>query len=325
MESFWQWWSSDGKSRFSAAADSGQWDGLAAEMGDRLAAVHPDLGWDTGPGRTSRHLLAVSSEGDPALRRTAERWLRYAPAADTEWEYAAARQPVSDVAGKSIDIDGHSIHLGEARFELQEDSRRGRLDVVVHHPHFGEAAPGRRLQVSLLLLDWSLGEDAVTRWVGDVETSTEPGTSDVTASDLPAAVATLATHTRNEWVLLDGSTPDGWPIMVTARRPLRWIDYPMFDLHSEVRLAYADTEENGLPTPGSLEVLRGSEARISTTLGTRGILVARVSATGTRALHYYSDSEDSDARAAIEAAAVVTGGRVRHNPDPGWTQVRQFS
>ncbi|WP_342024649.1 hypothetical protein AAE021_05690 [Arthrobacter citreus] len=323
-EAFWQWWSADGASRFSAGADTGRWGGLAGEMQERLAAVHPDLAWDTGTGHKSRHLLAVSSEGDPALRRTAEHWLRCAPAADDAWEYAAARQPVPDAAGKTIEIDGHSLSLGQARFGLREDPGRGRLDVVVHHPLFRQVAQERRLQVSLLLLDWILGEDEVTRWVGAVDTATG-GTLDRTAADLRDTVSALAAQTRNDWVVMEGSTPGGAVIMVLARRPLRWIDFPLFDLHTEVRLAYDDADASGPPTPASLEVLREKEARISAALGTRAILVARVSAAGTRVLHYYSDSVDHHGRAVIEDAVRAAGGAARTAPDPGWTHVRQFS
>ena len=124
---------------------------------------------------------------------------------------------------------------------------------------------------------------------------------------------------------MEGSTPDGRVIMVLARRPLRWIDFPLFDLHTEVRLDYDDAEASGLPTPASLEVLREKEARISAAFGTRAILVARVSTAGTRVLHYYSDSADPHGRTAIEAAASAAAGSVRHDRDPGWTQVGQFS
>ena len=124
---------------------------------------------------------------------------------------------------------------------------------------------------------------------------------------------------------MEGSTPDGAVIMVLARRPLRWIDFPLFDLHTEVRLAYDDAETSGLPTPASLEWLREKEARISAALGTRGLLAARVSTAGTRVLHYYSDSADHHGREVIEDAVRAAGGAVRSTPDPGWTRVRQFS
>ena len=69
---FWQWWTSEGGARFDTAVTSGQWGNLPNEMSLQLAAVHPSLAWDTGPGRAARSLLAVSSEGDAALRRIAE-------------------------------------------------------------------------------------------------------------------------------------------------------------------------------------------------------------------------------------------------------------
>ncbi|WAP53237.1 hypothetical protein OL239_09470 [Arthrobacter sp. ATA002] len=258
IDNFWTWWTSGAGSRFSAAAATGHWGSLPAEMEERLAAVHPDLAWDTAPGRTSRHLLAVSSEGDPVLRRIAELWLRRAPRADGEWEFAAARQPVPGVAGQSLEIDGRSFSLGSARFGLREDSRTGRFDVVIHHPLFTAVAEGRSRQICFLLLDWLLGEDGVTRWIGAVEPAAAGAAADVAAGELLAAVTAAAASAPAGWVLLNGTTQDGGPVMVAARRPLRWIDYPTFDLHTRVRLPYSGGE-NGLPTQAGLEALRGTK------------------------------------------------------------------
>jgi hypothetical protein len=323
---FWQWWASEGAARFDSAVATGQWGDLPGLMNVQLAPIHPGLAWDTGPGGTARSLLAVSSEGDAALRRIAEQWLRAAPPADNSWEFAAARQPVSGVAGKEIEIDGHRLHLGDARFRITEDPERERLDVAVHHPLFAQMPGKGPLQVSFLLLDWVLGEDGVERWVGAVDTTDIGGTATATASDLATAVDAMAAQAQPEkWVLMEGKTRRGERIVVSARRPLRWIDHPIFDLHTEVRIAYKDKRDDGLPTVASLDLLRGIEDDISAALGIRGILVAHETAAGTRLLHYYSDSEDQNGRDAIETAARLVGAATRHDADPGWKQVRQFA
>ncbi|MCQ2001102.1 DUF695 domain-containing protein [Arthrobacter zhaoxinii] len=295
-------------------------------MGERLAAVHPDLAWDTGAGRRARHLLAVSSDGDAVLRRIAEQWLRAAPAADDAWEYAAARQPVPGVSGQALMIDGYRLDAGDVRFRISEDPGGQRLNLEVHHPVFPDLPEGVPLQVSFLILDWILGEDGVERWVGAVDTSTNGATATATVSDLAAAAKALADRERGgTWVLMEAVTPAGERVMAKARRPLRWIDYPMFDLHTEVRLTYSDYQDDGLPTQASLDLLRRAEDGISAALGTRGILVAQETAAGTRVLHYYSDSEDQNSGAVIETAARAAGGDTRHLPDPGWKHMRKFS
>ena len=323
---FWQWWASEGAARFDSAVDTGQWGDLPDVMSTHLAAVHPDLAWDTGPGRAARSLLTVSSEGNAALRRIAEQWLRAAPPADESWEFAAARQPVSGIGDNEIEIDGYRLHLGDVRFRITADSERERLDIAVHHPHFSEMTDKSPLRASFLVLDWVLGEDGVERWVGDVETTGIGGTATASASDLEAAVNEMAAQARHEkWVLMAGTTRGGERIVVSARRPLHWLDHPIFDLHTEVRLAYEDKREDGLPTVASLDLLRGIEDDISAALGIRGILVAHETVAGTRLLHYYSDSEDQNGRDTIETAARVAGGVTRHDADPGWKQVRQFT
>ena len=323
---FWQWWASEGAARFDTAVASGQWGNLPEVMNGKIAAVNPHLSWNTGPGRGARSLLAVSSEGDAALRRIAEQWLRAAPVADEAWEYAAARQPVPGVLDNVIEIGGHQLRLGEVRFGLDEDSERERLDIVVYHPLFADMPEEGALQVSFLLLDWILGEDGVERWLGAIETTGQGATATATASDLSAAISAMEAQAQaNNWVLMEGATPEDERIVVSARRPLRWIDYPVFDLHTEVRLGYDDKRGDGLPTSDSLNLLRGIEDDISAALGTRGILVAHETATGMRLLHYYSDSDDQNGRDAIETAARAAGGTTRHKLDPGWKQVRQFS
>ncbi|KAD3633138.1 DUF695 domain-containing protein [Arthrobacter yangruifuii] len=326
VTAFWQWWSLEGADRFTAAADTGQWDSPAREMGEHLAAVHPDLAWDTAAGRSARHLLAVSSGGDAALRRIAEQWLRAAPAPDGIWEYAAARQPVADIGSKALTIEDRTVDFRDLRFDITEDPGGARLHVDVCHPEFPRLGDRGAQQVAFLALDWTLGEDGVERWVGGVRTSGSAATATASVSDLSAAAAGLAAREREgSWVLMEAAGPAGERIIAKARRPLRWIDYPLLDLHTEVHLSYGSRQEDGLPAQDALDGLRRIEDGISAALGPRGILVAQETAGGTRVLHYYSDSEDANGGGALEAAARAAGGEARHTPDPGWKRVRRFS
>ena len=179
------------------------------------------------------------------------------------------------------------------------------------------------LRVSFLVLDWVLGEDGVERWVGAVETTGIRRTANAPASDLEAAVNEMAAQARPErWVLMEGTTRGGERIVVSARRPLQWLDHPIFDLHTEVRLAYEDKREDGLPTVASLDLLRGIEDDISAALGIRGILVAHETVAGTRLLHYYSGSEDQngrDRRRGCRRSGRASTGRPARNHGPSGT------
>lgn len=323
---FWQWWTSYGAAAFDAALTTGQWGNLPDEMSAQLAAVHPGLAWDTGPGRTARNLLTVSPEGDAALRRLAEQWLRAAPAAGASWEFAAARQPVRDVIDNTIEVDGHSLHLGDARFSIVEDSEREVLDIAVYHPLFSTMSGQGPLQVSFLLLDWLLGEDGVERCVGAIDATDSCDAARATAADLMAAVSALEAQQQSDiWVVMEGRNTSGERLIVSALRPLRWIDHPLFDLLSAVQLPYLNKRDDGLPTAASLDALRRIEDDISAALGIRGLLVAHETAGGVRTLYYYSDSEDQNGRDVIDIAAHIAGGTTQHSVDPGWTQVRPFS
>ncbi|TNB74220.1 DUF695 domain-containing protein [Arthrobacter sp. BB-1] len=323
---FWQWWAAEGRTAFSTAAATGEWGNLPHAMSKQLATIHPDLAWDTAQGQVSRHLLVVSSEGDAGLRRIAEQWLRAAPASDETWEYAAARQPQAGVLDNVLDINGRQLHLGEIRFELNPDPDRECLDIKVFHPAFVDMLDDEPLQVSFLVLDWILGEDGVERWVGTINAIPSGQAATATASDLREAINHMASQARTDrWVLLQGTTPAGERMLVNSRRPLRWIDHPLLDLHTQVRLTYENQREDGLPTPKALDRLRTIEDAVTAALGRRGILVAHETAAGERLLHYYSDSDDQNGRHAIETAARSAGAATQHVPDPGWTRVRQFS
>lgn len=93
LNAFWGWWAA-AKDHVAAAIGGGTL-GTSPLVGYITTAVHnlhPDLAWELGPGRVPNHNLTLTSEGNLALRRITEHWVRSAPAPDGTWEYYPSRQ-----------------------------------------------------------------------------------------------------------------------------------------------------------------------------------------------------------------------------------------
>ena len=80
-DAFWAWWAESGRELLSAAVARGQAAGTVAELGDAVAAVHPDLSWEVAPGDLSAHVLVVTAAGNPDLRAAARRSWVWSPVA----------------------------------------------------------------------------------------------------------------------------------------------------------------------------------------------------------------------------------------------------
>lgn len=325
IERFWSWWSADGR----GAVTSALADGEPARVLDLLAQavddIHPDLSWELAAGSASAHALVVSAEGDPALRALAARWLRAAPAADREWEFADARLPVADVNGVELDLDGHRVAFRDIRVGAHRTATH--IDVALHHPVFRELEEDLRSQVAFLALDAALGERDVEAWVGSVTTSQEPPLEGFGLAGLRAAVRDLkddntAADGTPSWVALEGEDADG-PVLAFAQVPLSPTTAPHLDTHVAVLVPYTDLTEQGFPGPGSLTALRALEDHLAERIGNSGRVVAHQSHRGMRVLHIYVDSTTpavEQMRAAVEA---WDQGRIRVQvtADPGWHNV----
>lgn len=172
VAAFWRWWVAEGRARaasvFDERADPRP---VADALVPRLNAIHPDLDFETGSGRTARHLLVVTPAGDPDLRELADRWLAAAPPADDAFEYDTWRHAVADPDGVAIDLGGGRLALSDVRAVL---TPRGDLvDVQTWHPAFADVPDQARGQITFLLLDALLGERVVEQRVGTVAWTTE--------------------------------------------------------------------------------------------------------------------------------------------------------
>lgn len=294
----------------------------------RVQAVDPGLAWELGPGATSRHVLVVTVEGDPALRPVARRWRRAAPPSDAVWEYSDVRLP-SLTMDWTLTLDGHALDAQAVR--VLATSTGSALDVAIYHPEMAQMPEPSRDQVAFLLLDNALGEAAVETWIGAVESSAAPVASGVELSRLRDMVAALeAEHTDENgepsWAVLEATDRRGAPVVALTQIPLRPMTAPHLDTHIGISLPFTDVQESGLPGESSLVALRALEDHLLERLGDSGRVIAHETTAGVRRLHLYVDSTTP----AVDQVKAALGGWVESRPtvevtvDPAWDGVRHL-
>lgn len=119
----------------------------------------------------------------------------------------------------------------------------------------------------------------------------------------------------------EARTSSGNRAVISALRPLRWIDHPLLDLHTAVRVSYPPTGPDGMPDREALATLHTVEQDLDSVLGPRGRMVASETSNGLRILHYYSHSEDQN----DVTASTAWPAPVAHSWDPRWALVRKFT
>ncbi|MER6506962.1 DUF695 domain-containing protein [Nonomuraea sp. NPDC001636] len=329
VAAFWAWWQ-EARPRLDSLVAAGTADGIEELVAPAVAAIDPGLVWEVAPGRNAAHALVVTAAGDAELRSLAHRWARAAPPADLLWEFHPSRQANPQALELTLDVGGFEFALDKLVFGLRVPRDQPRVDVTAHHPIFGELDEETRLEATLLALDWLLGEDDVARWVGEITPATFQPIDAVAAVHLPAVVADLASgHEGEEWLLLEGQTGEGAPLVATARFPLRPVDHPLLDQHIEITLPYAHRDADGLPAGDSLKALRDFEERLAARLlklRDDALLAAHLSAAGHRVIHVYADPASD---AAIHAKELIVSWeegepRVDVGHDPAWAAVSPF-
>jgi hypothetical protein len=326
IDDFWSWWRETGSAELAAAITNREPDRTVEELRRRVAAIHPDLSWETGEGRNQKHELTVTSEGNPELRAVARRWLRAAPAHDETWDFTDARQPAADLAGSSLQIAGRPVDVDSVR--VTAHVRGSEADVTVFHPAFADLPEQPRAQVAFVLLDRALGEVAVETWIGQLTTATMEPLDAFPLAGLRAVVAELSRRSVDDegqpvWALLQGTGPDGLPVIASAQVPLKAVTAPELDTYVHVHVPFTDRNEHGLPESGALDALRALEDHVTARLEGSGRVVAHQTHDGVRILHVYVDGGTP----AVEQVRAAVGGwaqgrvRVESHADPGWQAV----
>ncbi|SEM88679.1 DUF695 domain-containing protein [Nonomuraea pusilla] len=328
VAAFWAWWQ-ESRPRVEALVAAGDKEGLAELLAPAVGAVHPGLVWEVAPGRSAVNALVVTAAGDAELRPLAHRWAGAAPAADLMWEFHPSRRPDPQPAGLSLDVGGFTFGLDKLVLGLRVPRGSDRVDVSAYHPIFSELDEETRTEATLLALDRILGEDEVARWVGEITPATAAPIDAVAAAYLPAVVADVASGAgEDQWLLLEGQTGDGAPLVAAARHPLRPVDHPLLDQHVMITLPYAHHDADGLPAGASEEALRAFDERLGALLAPRddALLAAHLSAQGHRVVHVYADSRSDAAARVGELAARWKEGKavVDVEADPAWAAVSAF-
>jgi len=324
---FWTWWSAEGARRVTDAVRTGDYGDLVEALTTKVQAIAPDLQWELGKGDTSQHYLCVSAAGIAENRSATERWLRAAPAADESWEFRAARLPASNWADAALEFDGHSVSPGAAEVSLRIHAESYRIDVSFFHPSFGVLGEEARRRLTFLILDWVLGEDDVIRWLGEITDVDDRPADAVPVESLREVLQCMASRVQpGRWVMLQGSTPTGAPVLAMTQRPLWWIDHPTLDQHQIITLPYRQRREDGLPAPDALAELQQLEDDLVQWAEPQAMLLAHETGEGRRLLHLYSDSEDQNMSDRISSwvrrtpRATLTVRR-----DPGWRDLAAYT
>ncbi|MBB5788040.1 hypothetical protein [Jiangella mangrovi] len=323
VTAFWAWWADEGHRidphGLSPATD---------ELTRLVRAIHPDLTWHFGAGSEAEHRLTVSAGGAAEVRPSAERWFRAAPAPDATWEFSPSQQADPAALTNALEIGGHRLELAATTFRIEVAADEFRVHIGVHHPAFAELPENVQGQVTFLVLDWLLGEDAVERWLGRIEPLpvAPVGSARESGDAVRAAVASIASQRDPDaWVLGQWQDDEGMPGLAIYRNGLRWLDHPTLDRHQSVTAHYV-AQPNGLPADsGALDLLRELESQLEAALGSRGILIGHESHRGLRTFHAYTDGEDQNADAELAAWASGRGVTVEAAPDPAWSRVRHLT
>jgi hypothetical protein len=325
IAAFWSWWPA-ARGQIEAAIGGGGFPKtLVSEIAQRVAAIDKDLDWELSPGGVAQHALCLSAKGDPVLRRTTERWLAAAPAADATWEFHAAR--IGRPGSTNLTLEGHQLDFAELQFAFEVDPGREVVNVTCFHPAFAKMTEQLRGTATFLLLDGAFGEDAVERWFGGIEVSATPPDGARPAAELTAAVAELErTATRDRFAILQGKDGEGRPIVVTLNTALKRIDNLTCDHHVAVTLMLLDPRPDGLTTAEEADHLNAIEDQLGGLVAGRAVYLGRETRRGQRVMHYFA-ADDAALKQKLAAWADgqrARGARVEWRADPTWEARARF-
>lgn len=314
IDQFWSWWSTASNDYASAIA-RGDVVTLADQMSTKVHAIHPNLDWELSEGQGAAHALCLSAVAQPEVRALPHRWLRRAPASTPTWEYHAARIGSQVWLNSTVDIDGHNLEPREIELALTLDHDRQLLSLSGYHPAFADLREEARVRFLFLAIDWSIGETDVERWIGPIETTTEKTAGAVPIDALPEIVESLAERNSEvRWSVLQGKDRSGAEILVTARRPLKPVDYPLFDLHGAALF----------PLSEGIERLQSIESDFESSFAHDALLAAAEVRAGTRTLHFYCDQQTQTQRRIEEWVARQPATSLVWTRDPAWDHVAAF-
>ena len=323
VREFWQWWPG---ARDDLARGGGDPETEATqELSRRVARIHDDLSWEISVPEGGRYALTLSGDGRDDLRAITERWVRAAPD-DDAWEFRPALAADPDALDSLFRLDEHELELSHVALGVRVDTRQARVNVTVYHPDFLFLPEEAQAVTARRALALALGEDEVSRWIGDVTPVEDKPVDALGLSALPAVTRQLAeTRGAADWLSGEARTPRGRPAVVKVRFPLRHVDHPLCDTHVVVSVPYANANPDRLPVDPSASALHEFEARLAD-LGAGAMLAAHETGDDHRVFHVYADSESGVLGLIDQIAASWQEGKVRvvTRPDPEWAALGPY-
>ena len=167
------------------------------------------------------------------------------------------------------------------------DLVRRRLDVRLWHPQFDRAPVPVKMQVGFVFLDNLLGEEDVERWIGQIDLLDAP-TGGKTPAELSAELERRKAEPVDDatWVVGELAGADGQAQIVAADAALKRIDHPFADHHVTMQQLFG---ADRMPTHAEVEQLDAEENDFFRRLGDAAIFAGRVTAPGSRTLHFVTE------------------------------------
>lgn len=284
---FWEWWATIRDTVAQEITDGGVSDDTIDEIEERVWRIHPDLNWQITGGIEAPHSLNLVSEGTRLLRLIAELWRRMGPADDESWEHHPSRLPFGLAP---FEIGEVEVDPSLARFSAREDPLYERLDLTIAHPAYVELDDDEATEAAMHILDATLGEDAVERWLGILETTV----------DIPDGEPIFTVRSTFER-FGDEASGEGWErvddqydgvVLAQVNRAVKWIDNIDKPIYAEVTIQALTTDEEGLPAPLEQKRLESVVADLLTRLGPNGVLLGTAVGDAEQTVHLYVGVSD---------------------------------
>ncbi len=318
---FWEWWADARDDVSEELRTGGLSDGTIDEIGDRVWRIHPELEWQITGGIDARNSLNLVSGGTRLLRLVAELWTRMGPGGDDEWEHHPARLPFGL---EPFEIDGIEIDPSEARFTSDWDEVYERLDLTISHPAFDDLSEDGARGAAIHLLDGTLGEDAVERWMGILETSPDPVTGQPLFTLRSDVDGIAAAATGQGWERVDDQYEG--VVVATANRAVKWIDHIRKPIYGEVTITALASDEDGLPVPLEQKRIDAAVDDLFDRLGHHAVCIGMATGEGEHTVHFFTELGESveDALREWREAHDNRDITIELAPDEQWSNAEQW-
>lgn len=168
---FWGWFD-ENRDVLETMLSSGEASKIAELLPGKIKSLHPNLGWEMGPGKNKPFMLTLMCYG---FRETANSIISFAPKYP-EWEFYSARQPKDPPPKIRFPDDDLEITTLNWKFTPNTNRAGNKFDITIIDPDLARLNENRGMEAIFILLDALIGEDAVSNLIGIIEISpTEKG------------------------------------------------------------------------------------------------------------------------------------------------------